>query len=272
MRPTASRPPRYRAIARTLDAIDDRITLSIGACGVAFGPGTIAAICKSAADQATNDIMALMIGSSNSGGTGCRFRVLGTTQLADLKLGGSSASAPTIKLLTAEGWCLLAVTKATGTVAPRFHKYVFSTNTWTHENSSTSIANNSAPSTTVTIGANVAAQDFFGGDIAIEGFWNVVLADAQIESLAYNLNAWWAPAQPKGLWLLDQAATTQKVVDLSGGGANESAITGTAVGTSSVPVFGYGGLVQRVQRIMTVPALPFYQYFARQAVQRASSW
>jgi hypothetical protein len=35
---------------------------------------------------------------------------------------------------TSDGWVLIAATKAAGTSTPRMHKYVYSTDTWSHVN------------------------------------------------------------------------------------------------------------------------------------------
>lgn len=76
-------------------------------------------------------------------------------------------------------------------------------------------------------------------DLYASAVWSaVVLTDAQCEQLAFSLSDWWQ-IQPSGFWLFDQDAVAQKVVDHTGGGANESARTGTTVGTGSPPL-SYG--------------------------------
>ena len=50
--------------------------------------------------------------------------------------------------------------------------------------------------------------------------------------------AWWQ-IQPSAMWILDQDPVTMNVIDLTGGGANQNARTGTIVGSVSCPL-GYG--------------------------------
>jgi hypothetical protein len=221
-------------MARTFTlASSEKITLSLGALGFAFGPGTIALIIRSPATF-TNGAVMFSAGSSTT--VGYRLSNSGTAGKVQLVCNSSAAANPTTNL-AASGWNLVAVTKATGTAAPRFHFYTYSTNVFVHENSATSIANASAPTTSAAFAATQGgAASFWSGDIAVAGVWNVVLADQDIESLAFSLPPWLAN-NPKGLWVLDQAAVAQLVPDLSGGGANQSAITGTAVSANSVPVW-----------------------------------
>jgi hypothetical protein len=109
--------------------------------------------------------------------------------------------------------------------------------------------------------------DFFGGDIAAAGMWGRVLSDAEVELLTFTLIGWHA-AVPTALWHLDQSATTQGVSDLTGGGANQSALTGTTVSTNSVPLFNYGDgpwLVVRPQSVVAPP--PILPPFPRRVVR-----
>lgn len=231
---------------RALDGVDDRIVLSIGALGFAFGPGTMAVILKTDVDG--NADVILHVGSSDT--VDYRMTKAGTDVLR-LRCNSSNVDSA-FTILASQGWQLVAITKASGTVAPRLHQYIYGTNAWTHEDSASTLANSSAPGTSAYMGSTAAGGSYWDGDIAAAGVWDVVLTDAQIEALAYGLMPWYA-VQPKGLWLLDQDTTSQKVPDLTGGGANESSLTGTTVGTSAVPIFSYGHDFIRVQRIFDVP-------------------
>ena len=118
---------------------------------------------------------------------------------------------------------MLAISKTSGTTAPRFHGYSYSSNAWQHENGASNSADPSAPSGASNIGG---WSGNYRGSIAILALWNVVLSDAQIECLPFSL-AMWYQIPPQTLWLLDQQAVGQTVLDLTGNGANQSAITGT---------------------------------------------
>ena len=153
--------------------------------------------------------------------------------------------AQTLTLTASDGWALIAFTKAAGTTTPRFHKYVFSTNAWTHEAAATTIADPTTPGTNVRLGGGSGPLGTATSRSRAAG--TPPLTDAQIESLPFSLASWFQ-VSPKGLWLLDQQATSQLVLDLSGGGANESSRTGTSVATASVPVFSYGLPIARVAK------------------------
>lgn len=216
---------------RFVAASNDRLTFGLGACGFATGPLTIAALIRPASTPGQPQTI-----WSTSGG--------GVTQLmrgSDTFIywwDGAATRAMNTGLPVNE-WGLVAWTKAAGTVIGRGHVYLYSTNVWVHANAGNTSA---APtqSGVVTIGLLNPGTQPFDGDIAVVGIWDTLLSDAQIESLALDLAAWYAPAQPRGLWLLDQAAVTMSVPDLSGGGANQTAIVGTTVSTNSVPIWTPG--------------------------------
>lgn len=158
---------------------------------------------------------------------------------------GSATVSPVTTLTGSEGWVFVGFNKATGSAIPRYHKYVYSTDTWTHATSS-AISNSGAAAGNFYV-ANSNGASVLTGDYAIGAVYNVELSDAQFEAMAYSLSAWWA-VQPKGLWILDQDAVGQKVFDQSGNGANESSRTGTSVATTAVPVFTYGHPLARMVR------------------------
>jgi hypothetical protein len=194
----------------------ERIGTSVGALGVAFF-GTVAAVFR--VTSVTN-----VLGVITIAGTAERLGIVtsATTGLINARLGNGLVTAPTIAAAVADGWVLVAFTKPTGTSTVRFHKYVFATDTWTHENGGTN-----------------AAVNQLDGDIAAAAIWSQTqLTDAQIESLAGSFMAWWQ-IQPSGMWILDQDVVTQKVRDLTGGGADENARITTIVASSSCPL-GYG--------------------------------
>ena len=228
---------------RTFDGTDDKVTCSLGNAGLATSV-TLALIVKVSDDSTAGKDFA------GNGTNGYSFRRRsGTIRLVGS--GGAFAQATSLNIVIANGWCLVAAGKTGGTNTPRFHKYVYSTNTWTHENATGTLVDPTTGSGSFLIGSGVLG-DFVAADIAVVGAWNTNLSDAQVEALAYSLPAWFA-VQPKGLWLLDQSAVAQTVIDLTGCGANESSITGTAVGTSSVPVFSYGAQPRRRNAIVAAP-------------------
>lgn len=153
-----------------------------------------------------------------------------------------------LTVTVADGWVLLAITKATGTTAPHFHKYIYSTNAaMTHETAGTTIADPGSPGTTdVRMGADETNATNFAGDIAVVGIWNKVLTDSQLESMAHTLAPWWS-ATPKAIWVLDQSTST-KIPDFTGNGGGENVHSATTRTTASVPIFSYIGAPIKVTR------------------------
>lgn len=208
------------------------IAFSAGAATATFG--TWAAIIKTTGPSSAQFIANL------SDKTWFQLDAFGFVGVA---AGGGVVSSGTPRVQSGDGWCFVAGTKATGTTFPRLHKYAYATNTWTHGDASANQqADASGSVSSVAVGARtgVSPTSGFSGDIAIAAwFAGNNLSDSQVEQLPFSLRAWLGYS-PSGLWLLDQSSTSQTVIDLTGGGANQSNITGTSVSTASVPVFGYG--------------------------------
>lgn len=145
----------------------------------------------------------------------------------------------------ADGWVLLVVSKGTaaiaGTALMTWWKYVYSSDTWNYEPPvGTGPSDGGLPGTSGTIRfGQWETGDFLGGDLAVAGMWNRVLIDAEVRGMPFDLAAWHASG-PVGLWVFDQSETTHNLADLTGNGADQSAITATTVSTNSVPVFNYG--------------------------------
>ncbi len=225
--------PRHFTQTNTFDAV----VTSLGALGFAFGPGTIASIFRTTATPSGSTFFIFFAGSANAGPgyslgwQASPFRMMLSDRVTN------TISPNNLSLNT---WYFAAMTKATGSVVGRSHIYDYAAGTWTHANCATAMANSGVPTTRGSIGQNGSGNSFtFDGDISTVGVWNVELTDAQLEPMAFDLLSWFI-VQPKGLWQLDQETTSQKVIDLSGNGANQSSLTGTSLGTVSVPVFSYG--------------------------------
>jgi hypothetical protein len=130
-------------------------------------------------------------------------------------------------------WCLVAITKASGNSTPRFHRYVFDTDTWTHQDGSGTRSDDSEVLDHIAIGQ--ADQSFgFIGRLAVAGAWQSPLSDLTLEGLTDELSAW-VTASPDALWPLNQASVTTAVQDITGGGADQVARVGTSVVTGDDP-------------------------------------
>lgn len=232
-------------MARTFDGSDDVIHCSIGALTGRTAAGTFAGIVRRTNDTAFHTI----VGLHNSAGTNTLYFQISPTDLLVLGSSGGEATS-TLTVLTSSSWVLVAVTKASGSATPRFHRLVYSTNVWTHEAGSGAITDGGSPGAGGTFRTAWQTGDLFQGDIAAIGIWPSALSDSQVEALAYSLAHWHAVA-PQAMWVFDQSATMQSVLDWTGGGANQSSLTGTAVATTSVPVLGYGASPVAVSNVIT---------------------
>jgi hypothetical protein len=214
-------------VARGFNGSTEKITLGLGACGIAFGPMTIAAVVRNL--DAGHD--ANIINSGGTTGT-TRWNLGMVTGSGLIKtFNGTSTQNSTTAAATPNEWTLIAVTKASGTVAPRYHAYRYITGTWIHEDGA-ALADSTAAVSPILLASYAASGSEFKGDMLMGGVWNVVMTDSQIESLGstfdYLLWSTAAGVAPKALWQLNQDVTTS-VLDLTGNGADQTAIAGTVV-------------------------------------------
>ena len=215
-----------------------------------FGPATCAALVKKSSDTTNYEI--IILASDNADPDNWIFYIgLGGDNKLGLFNGFVDLESP-FTVLASEGWVMVAVTKATGTVAPRFHKYVLNTGVWTHQDCASTGANSGTMFTANTIGASNAHDatvGVFDGHILAVGVWNVVLNDAALEAISpaiyTNFDAliagWLATATaPRVLNRLDQASVSTSITDDTGGGSGQNSRNGTTVVTNDDPTFGSG--------------------------------
>jgi len=192
----------------------------------------------------------LAIGFSSPGGN---LRILSGALTASI---GGTAIAPavSIPITLSDGWCIAALTKPLSGSAPfRFHLYKYDTDTWLREDSATTTGGSGAARSEIRIGDSTSGGERFTGDMAAVGMFDTALSDDQLSTLPYSLNAWLS-ARPTVMFVFDQHATTQTVRDWTGGGANQTGITGTTVSTVSVPILTYGHPVILPTRTGGAPA------------------
>lgn len=187
----------------------------------------------------------LIVLNESTDGNGCLFIDAGGN-LGLSHTAFAQVAVSTFVTAAADGYVCLVGSKVSGTATPRFHQYIYGTNAWTHQNGNQSIVGDGAGATvSCELGAFFGTFDPLDGDIAVAAVFPTVLTDAQTESLPHSLMAWHSMS-PLALWLLDQSAVGQAVIDLTGGGADQSAINGTTVATTSVPGFTYGADVMGI--------------------------
>lgn len=230
---------------RAFNGSSDLINTATG--GLAAGTfGTQAVIVKRVATGAWHTFLAL----HNSGGSALTQFAYQNTDLAAWWIDGITVTGPSA--IVTSDWGLVVVRKASGTATPRFSLYNFTAQTWTHANASGSRPNWSAPGASGTVRVEWQGFDRLNGRLAVRAAWNSLPwnanagGDNALESagLETSLQAW-VDASPDALWAFNQASTATPVEDLTGGGADQTSISGTAVVTDDDPpgfAFESGGI------------------------------
>lgn len=242
---------------RNFDGTDDVITCSIGAMSAQdSGPITIIVLVRR---KATNEMVPMALHAS-SGPASDRGRSALDMDAGDSYMINDVGFAAAGFAFDNDTWLIGAVSKAAGTVAPRFHKYVYATTTWTRANSGGTMADGGAPGASGTLRFGQWGTGlFFNGYIAAGAIYNQVLSDATLDGMTATAQSW-LDTGPVGMWLLNQVATTTPLSDATGNGANETAIVGTTVVTGDDPPgFDFslgGGVVSRPRELIVVRRAP----------------
>ncbi len=137
--------------------------------------------------------------------------------------------------LVNDEWQIIGYDKDTGTGTVRWHHYPFESGSWSHTDGA-SVADGTGPIDSIRIGL---AFNRTVGLVAAAAVWGSRLGDAGFEAAGATALADWMALSPAAAWRLNQAATTTPVVDLTGGGADETAVTLTAVSADDPPGWSY---------------------------------
>lgn len=237
-------------MARSFNGTTQYIETSAGAMsGAAWDYGTVAAVLRKGSNFDYMSILCLGNGSGSdeldweiTDGNVMYYAIDSAPSFTNYALQGSYGSST--------NYIFLCVTKASGTSTPRAHMYDYASATWTHADfGSVVTAGTRTTVTTVSIGRfSAASTDMFLGDIAIIGLfrhWNP--GDAELEAVGMHteVTKWLTAANradKAGVWVLDQSDTAINVIDLTGGGANQSGQVAPGIATTSVPILGYGAI------------------------------
>jgi hypothetical protein len=219
---------------RRFNGSSDVITLGLGALINTITFGTMAVLCRRA-DESTWD------------GPFCTRSAAGDAEMFLDTAPSSESPASALwcsysgaqnnngafTVTAADDWVWIIVCKATGTVAPRYHKYVMSTQTWTRGDGAAGKPNATSPSGgSVQLGM-INGSDPFNGDIAAVAVWTTALSDVALNGIVNNWTAGVLAASPQAAWLLNQASTATPLPDAVGT-ANQTAISGTSVQSGTI--------------------------------------
>jgi hypothetical protein len=149
------------------------------------------------------------------------------------------------------GWVLVAVTKADGSSVARWHRYIYNTDTWDHQDDGAAGAEPVAGAGTIelVIGAFVdSAFDTWDGKIAVVGYGRdlgSLPSDGDIEGLQDSITAWDDAVFLNSVWLLNQDDEGTPVTDRKGN-ADQTDIGGTNAVAEAGLAFDVGGDVEPV--------------------------
>ena len=137
-------------------------------------------------------------------------------------------------------WQLIGYSKAAGTVTPRYHMVTLeggSAGVWAHQDGTSTSGDWSGPVDALKIGHG---QRRGNGLVAAIAVYTQTFNDAGWETtLGYTAAQDWFDAAPAGMWLLNQANTSDPVLDVTSGHADQAATTNPAVSASNPPGWDY---------------------------------
>lgn len=153
-------------------------------------------------------------------------------------LPGGFGSGPVV---TTNQWQLTGAGKAAGNVLGRYHLVPLeggSAGVWTHPDA---VGGNwpdwAAGIDKLVIGTGLRKG---AGQIAAVAVWPFNFTNADWQNLIGFTSAQaWFDQHPAAMWLLNQASTATPVQDVTGGGANQSALVGTTVSVLEPPGWSY---------------------------------
>lgn len=197
-------------------ATGDSLTVSAGGAAGSTSAHTLVALMQISASNASaaqglassSQVWALLFDSSKPFGDG------------DFGSGG-----PT---LTHSTWYVVAVGKASGSQHYQYHAAPISTGVWSHVDGGFSVGDGSGGTTSIKFGVTTNTT---GGNVTLAAVaeYAVNLSDAAVEALGVTAMDDWLAASPRAAWQFNQASTSDSVTDLTAGGADQSAISGTTV-------------------------------------------
>lgn len=149
----------------------------------------------------------------------------------------------TMAYAVADGWRLDLWSKASGTAQVRGHRLLLSGGSWSHTDYGACADSPNVPTTGIRVGRHFAASGALNGDIAAVAVVGADWSDAAIEAadLSSGLAAWIAliGSDPAVVWGFNQASVADLVSDVTGGGGDQVAISGTSVAAADPPGFSY---------------------------------
>jgi hypothetical protein len=212
---------------RAFDGSNDFITLALGSlASVHAGPCTLAAIIRSSLNGSFRPFL-----SFETSGPSQRLALWKNSSNNLMFSQGGLDRDIALSMTIATAWIVTIVTK-TSNGTPRGHRYIYSTDTWGHANAGDTSDDDSETLSQIKIGRYEGDADTWNGRIALLAALDDVIGDdAAIEAmnLEVELANWLTPFTDGGIWPLNQASTATAVEDITGNGADQTALSGTSV-------------------------------------------
>jgi hypothetical protein len=170
-------------------------------------------------------------------------------------------------------WIWLVGTKGVGNVTPRWHvKNVTTGGAWTHVNGSGNVNDYTGAPTEITIGGQSfggGAGTTWRGSMAAVATWRKVLTDLQIEAWCTLAAKDLRLGEPAWGTLLNQVSTATALTDFTGGGGNQTSISGTSVDSDVPP--GYDFTLPTVEHLFTTETPTGANFFENAATTLATT-
>lgn len=204
---------------RRFDGVDDRIFFAPGnAAPIDGGPITIATIWRPSSNHQGG-----LIDGRNAGVRRWAINPFSDNNVY-INTGGGITSTNYGAYIGQ--WALLAFTKPNGSSTVRTHLFRYDTSIWTHTD--LAACGDSPGGIDEIIVGWFGSSEYLHADLAVMGIWSSALSDVALEGLTNALEDWDA-ASPAALWAFNQENVATPVEDITDGGADQTAITGTTV-------------------------------------------
>lgn len=235
---------------REFNGTSDKLVLDNGALG---------AINNSVAFSAMMLVKPTTIGGSDEGIHAIANGTTGLESMYSPSAGdgrlfwGSDSPAADVGNSTAIGfsagaWQIIGVSKASGTVTPRFHRSALG-GANSHSACASTIGTSATAATQIFVGCFPDSTGFFAMRTAVLAFFTSELADADYNNINTNASTDWIlnNLSPAVLCEFNQASVGTAVTDLTGGGADQTSVTGTtAVADDPAWTFHVAGVQNQI--------------------------
>lgn len=170
---------------------------------------------------------------------------------------GAIRTGPTTISNTTDWW-ILAVTKASGTVTPRWHiKNVTTGAAWAHTNASGTLGNPASQSGGTVRTGEWQDVDDANQNMGIDAGWAAALSDLEVEALATGLqtSAWTTHAVAASY--VHEQIDNASIPDLKGNGVTLNVVNGTTEEATDPPgwTFNGSGAVASIPSLVMAPIL-----------------